>query len=189
MNRRGFLAGALGAGTATLAAPWLPAARAATEEDLAFANFAAAGELLLEDFYDRAVAARVVTGPGRTALVRGRLAAREHAKALELLLVGAGDVGPVAEDFAFAWPARTFRSTQATVATGLSVLRPLLGTYQSAAASVTEPTHRVLYASLAASAGQQIAALAWLGGRAGVQSFPVAIDLETASAALERVLG
>ena len=47
----------------------------------------------------------------------------------------------------------------------------------------------MLYATLAASVGQQIATLAWLSGRAGVQSFPVAMDLEAASAVLEPYLG
>ncbi len=65
----------------------------------------------------------------------------------------------------------------------------MLGAYQTAIAKVTEPTYRVLYAALAASVGQQIATLAWLSGRAGVQSFPVAMDLEAASRVLEPYLG
>ena len=189
MDRRGFLAGALGAGTVTLGAPWLAGARAATEDDLAFANFAASAELLLDDFYTKALAARVFPGPGASALRGGRLSAREHAKALGDLLVGAGDVAPVAEDFTFVWPARTFRTSEAAATTGLRVLRAMLGAYQTAIAKVTEPTYRVLYAALGASVGQQIATLAWLSGRAGVQSFPVAMDIEAASRVLEPYLG
>jgi hypothetical protein len=73
--------------------------------------------------------------------------------------------------------------------TGLAVLRALMGLYQSAAATVTEPAYRVLYASLAASVGQQVGALQSASGRRGTEPFPVALDLEAASAALEDYLG
>ena len=71
----------------------------------------------------------------------------------------------------------------------MDVLKSLLGAYQSASASVSDPSYRVLYASLAASLGQQVAALSALAPRAGVEPFPVAMDLETATAALEKYLG
>jgi hypothetical protein len=44
----------------------------------------------------------------------------------------------------------------------------------------------VLYASLAASVSQQIVAL---GGAAAAEPFPVALDIESASDAIERYLG
>jgi hypothetical protein len=69
------------------------------------------------------------------------------------------------------------------------VLRALLGAYQTAAATVTEPSHRILYVSLTASVGQQLAELAALQGARAVEPFPVATDLETASDALESYLG
>jgi hypothetical protein len=72
---------------------------------------------------------------------------------------------------------------------GLDVLCALLGAYQTAAATVTEPSHRVLYPSLTASVGQQLAGLAALGAAKAVDSFPLATDLETASDALECYLG
>jgi Ferritin-like domain len=189
MDRRGFLVGSLGTGTLALGSPLLGAARAATGDDLAFANFGASVEYLLRDFYAKAHAAKVVSGPKAATLKRGRAAAAQHAKALSDLLVGAGDVAPVEEDFQFDWPARTFRTEQVIVATGLGVLRALLGAYQTAVASVTEQSYRVLYASLAASISEQIGALSAIGGRAAVEPFPVAMELEAASAALEAYLG
>ena len=113
----------------------------------------------------------------------------QHAKALGELLVGAGQVAPAREDFEFAFPANAFASTAAIVTTGVDLLRPLLGAYQTAAASVIEPSYRVLYASLAASIGEQAGALATLSSRTAVEPFPIAIDLEAASAALEPYLG
>ena len=180
---------AVGASTVAVGAPWLTAAGAATDDDLAFANFSASAELLVRDYYSKLLEAKLVEGRGVGALRRGRSAASRHFKALGDLLIGAGDVPPVEEDFAFEWPARTFRTSATALETGHGVLRALLGAYQSAAATVTEPTHRVLYASLAASIGQQIGALASISGRAGVEPFPVALDLEAASTALERYLG
>ncbi len=186
MNRRRFLTGALGAGAVTLGTPWLATAGAATEDDLAFGNFGAATEFLVKDFYARAIEAKVVSGPKAAALKRGRAAAVQHAKALSDLLTSAGDVAPLPEDFQFAWPSNTFKSEKALVDTGRGVLRALLGAYQTAAAVASEQSYRVLYASLAASVSQQIVALA---GVSAAEPFPIAMDLEAASDALEAYLG
>ena len=189
MDRRRFLVGTLGAGTLALGPPWLTVAGAATDDELAFANFGAAAELLLKDFYAQALEAKVLGAEAGDTLKRGRSAAAQHAKALADLLTGAGDVAPVEEDFEFAWPAVTFRTARSTTRTGLGVLRALLGAYQMASSSVVEPSYRVLYASLAASIGQQIGELASLVGGAGTEPFPVAMELESASTALEQFLG
>lgn len=189
MDRRRFLVGTLGASALSVGTPWLAAAAAATEDELAYANFGASVEYLAKDFYTRALGAKVAPASGAAVLKRGRSAAAQHARALSDLLVGAGDAAPVEEDFAFEWPAGTFESRESMVTTGLDVLKSLLGAYQSASASVSDPSYRVLYASLAASLGQQVAALSALSPRAGVEPFPVAMDLETATAALERYLG
>ena len=186
MNRRRFLVSTAGVTTAAVGVPWLGAAGAATDDELAFANFGASAELLLGDFYSRALAAKTSTGAQTNALRRGRSAAAQHAKALADLLVGAGQIAPVGEDFEFAWPEDAFSGAPTTVSTGLAVLRPVLGAYQTAASSVSVSDYRVLYASLAASVGQQVGALV---GPASVEPFPVAVDLETASAALEPYLG
>jgi Ferritin-like domain len=173
----------------TLGAPWVATAGAATEDDLAFANFGASTEFLVKDFYSKALDAKVFSSATGNTLKRGKSCAAQHAKALSDVLVGAGDVAPLEEDFEFAWPAKTFKTEKEAVATGVGVLRALLGAYQTAAATVTEPSHRVLYASLTASVGQQLAELAALHGARAVEPFPIATDLETASDALESYLG
>ena len=68
--------------------------------------------------------------------------------------------------------ANAFATAAATVRTGLTVLRPLLGAYQTAAASVAVPDYRILYASLAASIGQQIGALSALSAPWAPSRFP-----------------
>jgi hypothetical protein len=104
------------------------------------------------------------------------------------LITGAGDTPAAVEDFEFAWPDDAFATAASTLKTGLSVLRPTLGAYQSAAATVVVPSYRILYASPGTSLGQQIGALVGPIGE-HVEPFPPALDLESASAALEAYLG
>jgi hypothetical protein len=189
VDRRRFLVSSAGLSAAALSGPWAGAAGAATEDDLAFANFGVSAELLLKDFYARALASRQFDGARENVLRQGRAASTWHARALSGLLVGAGDTAPLAEDFEFVWPRNAFASPQATVRTGLTVLRALLGAYQTAAASGSVLDYRILYASLGASLGQQIGALSALVAHAAAEPFPVATDLETASARLEAMLG
>jgi hypothetical protein len=188
LDRRQFVfrAAAVGAGTIAIAGPRASTARAATDDDLAFANFGIAAELLLADFYAKTLAIKDLDRPTRATLRAGKLAAGKHAQALGDLLVGAGQTAPEPDDFAFVWPTKTFKTLASATAAGLDVLRPTMGAYLTAAVSVTEPTYRVLFTSLAGSLGQQAGALA---GPAGVEQFPVAISLESASGKLEGYLG
>ena len=177
------------AGGAALAALPVRPAFAATDEELAYANFAVSGELLLADLYGNAVGANAVTDPGRAVLRNGRRAAIQHASALSGLLTGAGQDAPTAADFDFQWPAKAFTTPAAIASTGRIVLRTMLGLYQTAVVAVSEPSYRILYASLAGSAGQQLGALTALAASTVVEPFPVALDLESASDALEPYLG
>jgi hypothetical protein len=162
---------------------------AATDEELAYANLAVAGELLLADLYGKALDTKIATGAAQAALRAGRRAAIQHAGALSSVLTGAGQDAPSAQDFDFQWPERAFATPSAIASTGRVVLRTTLGVYQTAVVAVSEPSHRILYASLAASAGQQLGALTALAVRVVVEPFPVALDLESATATLERYLG
>ena len=186
-SRRRLLCVAAG-GAALAALPVLPGF-AATDEELAYANLAASGELLLADLYGNALGANAVSDPGRAALRNGRRAAIRHARALSGLLTGAGQDAPTAQDFDFQWPTKAFATPAAIASTGRTVLRTMLGLYQTAVVAVSEPTHRVLYASLAASSGQQLGALTALAAGVVVEPFPVARDLERASGTLEPYLG
>jgi hypothetical protein len=127
LSRRRLLTVAAG-GAALAALPVRPAS-AATDEELAYANFAVSSELLLADLYEKALATKVVTGPGQAALRAGRRAAIQHAGALSGLLTGAGQDAPAAEDFDFQWPAMAFDTPGAIAATARVVLRALLGAY------------------------------------------------------------
>jgi hypothetical protein len=193
LNRRHLLLSATAGGLALtgLAAPSRGRAAAApTDDELAFANFGLATELLLADFYAHAIAAKVVHGAHARELARGALNASEHASALGTLLTGAGQTAAVAEDFAFAWPDGTFASPRSISATGVTLTRALLGTYLSAAATISIPSYRTLYAGMAANLGQQLGALSLVGGGRIVGiSFPPALGVETASDQIEAYLG
>jgi len=186
-SRRRLLTLAAG-GAALTAFPARPAL-GATDGELAYANFAVSGELLLADLYEQALAAKTVTGAGQVALRSGRAAARQHAAALSALLAGAGQDAPTAEDFDFQWPRQAFAGPARVAAIARDVLRAMLGVYQTAVTAVAEPSYRTLYASLAASVGQQLGALTALAAGDVVEPFPVAVDLESASSVLEPYLG
>ncbi|HXQ86575.1 MAG TPA: ferritin-like domain-containing protein, partial [Gaiella sp.] len=163
LSRRRLLTVAAG-GAALAALPVRPAS-AATDEELAYANFAVSSELLLADLYQRALAAKVVAGPGQVELRAGRRAAIQHAGALSGLLTGAGQEAPTTQDFDFRWPEKAFDSAGAIAGTARVVLRALLGAYQTAIVTVSEPSYRILYTSLAASAGQQVGVLSALAAK------------------------
>src|SRR5262245_3754692 len=189
MNRRRFLLSSAGASAAVLGGPWVGSATAATDDDLAFANFGVSAEFLLREFYGRALASKKIGGHRANVLHRGRLAATNHAKALSNLLISFGDTPPLEEDFEFVWPTRAFAGQPETVRTGLIILRALLGAYQTATAASSVFEYRVLYASLTASIGEQVGALAAVASPVGAKSFPAATDVETASARLEAYFG
>ena len=78
LSRRRLLRG--GEGGAAPAARSVPPASAATDDELAYATFAVASELPLWDLYQKALAAKVVTGPGPAGLRARRKAAMQHAR-------------------------------------------------------------------------------------------------------------
>jgi hypothetical protein len=189
MNRKRFLLSSAGVSATVLGGPWIGSAAAATDDDLAFANFGVSAEFLLEQYYERAIAAKQFRNHRASVLRRGRLAASNHAAALSKLLTSFGDAPPVEEDFEFVWPKKAFAGSEETVRTGIVILHALLGAYQTAAASSSVVDYRILYASLAASVSEQAGALAALSAPVGAKSFPQATDVETASARLEAYLG
>ena len=187
LSRRQLLTVAA-SGAALVALPARPAS-AATDDDLAYANLAVSAELLLADLYEKALPVEALTGSERAALRSGRRAALRHTRALAGLLTNAGQDAPSAEDFDFQWPETAFATPAAVASTARVVLRTMLGVYQTAVVAVTEKSHRILYASLAASAGQQLGALTALAPSVVIEPFPLALDLERASANLEPYLG
>jgi hypothetical protein len=187
MNRGRFLLSAASTGVAVAGAGALatPAA-AATDDELAFVNFGSATELLLKDFYAKVREAKLFKGQLDSAFARGGFAANEHARELSAVLTDSGQTPPLEEDLEFAWPEGTFTTKKSAASAGLTIVEALLGAYLTAAATSPTMSLRVLNSSLAASLGEQLSTLMLARGRSAIgNSFPAAIDLENASAAVE----
>jgi hypothetical protein len=185
LSRRRLLGAATGGGLALASVGvGVRPAWAATDDELAYANFGLAASFLAADYYLRAAESGKLGAGARPTLRSNRAGSLAQARALGDLVTGAGDTPAAAEDFDFAWPTNAFATAANARRTGLAVLRTTLGAYQSAAAKVAMPRYRVLYASL----GRQIGALADPAG-ARLEPCPVAMELEAASAALVSYLG
>ncbi len=92
MNRRRLVLSAIGAGLAVSGIS-AGSALAATDDELAYANFGHATEFLLKDFYANAAATKVFKGQAAREILRGGFNAAEHAGALGKLLTEAGQTG------------------------------------------------------------------------------------------------
>lgn len=192
MRRRRFIHSAMVGGAALIVAGAHPlsALAAPSDDELAYANFGLAAEFLLQDFYSQAGAAKLFAGAAGREIARGGFNAGEHAAALSKLLTDAGQTAAVEEDFEFAWPDGTFSSKKSALAAGVKVTQTLLGVYLGAVGAISIASYRTLFASMAANLAQQVAALSQLSGDRIVGiSFPPALDVETASDAIEAYLG
>jgi len=187
MNRRRFLVAAgggiaaTGLGVSTLA---VPAALAATEDDFAYANFGLPAEWLLQEIHSQVIAAKLGTPSQLKASRQARSFAAQHAAALAALLQGAAQTVPAREDFDFALPKEAFDSREQADELAHTVIVAVRGAFQGAAATSSEASYRTLFASLAAGHSTELVALG-----APPEPFPVALDLETASTAIEEYLG
>ena len=147
-------------------------------------------ELLLAEYYRRAVATGLFRGSALGALRRAGFDEREHYAALELVLTGAGEAPPVAEDFEFAIPAAAFRTRSTAVRLGLRLERAVLGSYVAAAEAIDNRSIRRVFVRVAASESEHVSALSRLASARPVGgSFPAPLDLEAAGAVLGPYLG
>jgi Ferritin-like domain len=187
LGRRRWLLMA-GSGALTLRRP-AAAASAPNEGELAYANFAVAAEYLQQDFYARALAARLVRSGTRRRLARAAVNEGEHATAFANIVTGGGQAAPRSADFEFVWPKRTFGLLEAAAQAGLRIEAAVLGAYLTAAGSLSLPSYRTLFASVAACEAEHVAILAGPtsapSGDSFPASFPVALNLEAASDALD----
>jgi len=189
VNRARFVAG----GAALVGVPALlaPLARAgASEGELAYANFAIAGEYLMADYYARVLKAGLLRGSARNGASAAHRNELEHVAALTTLLTDAGQTAPLPEDFEFAWPQRTFETLGEAVTTGAKVEGAVLGAYLDAAATISVASYRSLFARALADHSQHLAVLSWVAtGKPVANAFPAALELEQASRVLEPYLG
>ncbi len=188
MNRARFLAGGV---AVVLPGALSPIARAgASEGEIAYANFAIAAEYLMADYYARILKAGLLHGSARNGATVARRDEGAHVAALATLLADAGQTVPIAEDFQFAWPARTFRSLGAATASGAKIEAAVIGAYLTGATTITVESYRSLFARALADHAQHLAVLSWVStGKPVAGAFPAALSLEEATSRLGPYLG
>ncbi len=184
LTRTSFLAtlGALALAPAALA-------DGPTDLDLANARLLVAVELLLADFYGRAVKAGTFGPAGKDSLERALFNENEHYASVSSILSSAGQTPAVAADIDFSYPAESFDTLGATTKLGLKLERIALGSYLGAVAAVSTPL-KLRFAQIAASEAQHATVFAAeTTGHAIWNSFPAPLTIDEASDALSEYTG
>jgi hypothetical protein len=162
-------------------------AAALPEGDLAILRLAASAELLAQDFYSRAIAARKFERDDRAYLAAARANERAHYDSLAQA-IGTGP--PVPDDFQFTYARNAFTSAKSIARLGVSLETAFVGTYVGAAGALETTALRVVAAQIGASEATHLSVLSELDGGDPIgPPFPAALDVEQASAALDPFLG
>lgn len=192
LTRKQALGAAIaGLGGLTLAPgpAWAARRAAPTEADLAQVRLALGTELLGIEFYRRAESSSHF--PAHRVRDLGRALGNEkaHLAAMSSLLSAAGQTAPTADDFDITFPARAFTSRLRIAELGIELETAFLGAYLGAAATLGDPATAALAARIAASQSQHLA-LHWAiaDQRPIGLAFPVPLDVEQASAVLDKYL-
>ncbi len=183
-TRADFLRGGLAlAGSAALAGTIALGALGADETDLAWARLGVGTEILGAELYRSALASGRFTGAEAFELRRARAHEHEHLQALRGVL---GKDAPSEDDFDVSLPARTLASRTTAAAMGRRLEITFLGAYLGAIAAVVDGDLRSTLGRIAAAQAAHLAF--WhgvTGGSTVGRSFPLSLDIDRASAALE----
>ncbi|MBA3844498.1 MAG: ferritin-like domain-containing protein [Actinobacteria bacterium] len=182
LSRSGFLASA-----AALALAPSALADPLADADLAGARVLVTVELLLQDFYGRALAAKRLGPEGRDGLLRGRSNETEHLAAVSQILVGAGQVPATADDIDFAYPDHAYDSVASIAQLGAALEQLALGAYLGAVADVKSVALKQPLARIAACEAQHLGFFRGIAtGHELAQSFPDPLTVDAVSNALDR---
>ena len=180
ITRTGFLATA-----AALALAPAAVADPLADSDLANARLLVAVELLLADFYERALGSRLPGAQARDALLQGRLNEQEHLAAVSGIVTGAGQTPAGAGDIDFTYPAGSFTSLGAIVRLGEALEQLALAAYLGAVESMRAPALKAPLSRIAACEAQHLSVFRRQAtGHALGQSFPDVMTIDEASSAL-----
>lgn len=182
LSRTGFLAAAAAAVLAPSALADAPA-----DADLAQARLLVAVELLLADFYARALKAARFAAPGHDDLRRALFNETEHLATVSGILTGAGQTPATAADIDFSYPAGAFDSRGSIARLALELERLALGAYLGAVAAVQAQSLKLPLAQIAACEAQHVSVFAAEAtGHALGGSFGEPLSIDDASNALGR---
>jgi hypothetical protein len=174
LTRRDF---AVSAALLALGVP--DAARAATEEELAWLRLSASAELVAEAFCAGAARARVLSRGERRRFQEALSADRRH---YALLAAAIGPEAPVESDFSIGFRRRTFGSRAHLLAIGARIKRTLVGLNLGATAAMSDGALRALMARIAASEAAHLSYVSSLAGGAVLgAAMPRVLGIEAAT--------
>jgi ferritin-like protein len=187
-SRRGFLA----LGVAAVAGGAIPTPASAAlpvpapqGDDVGYLSFGVVAELTSLAWYER-----TRTVGGFSAGERRRLRAAASAKRGHIARINTalGADAVAADDFAARFPAASLRSRARAIGIGRELEGLLVGVYLSGAAFARDSATRLLLGRLLAYDAQQLAWLRGLTGGLAAGGLPGPATLETAGAALDRLI-
>jgi ferritin-like protein len=185
---RGAKGGAalLVAGTALVEFVDRAAADPLSTGDLAYARLLVGAELLAADFYTQAIAASNTSGAVAKYLKKAHMNEQEHYQSVSGILSGAGVAPAVSADIDYTYPKGSF-ATQASILKLAQRLETImLGTYLGAVGGMQSNAFKQGIAQIAACEAQHLSYM-WTqnGGKAFSVSFPPALTIDQASAAMD----
>ena len=190
LTRSAFITRAAGAGGAAVVAGavagWavMPAAAAASEQDLAWLRFAVTAEYASAAYYRQARRTGFFTGRDLRALERANAAQVAHKEAFRAALTDQGEASIEDADLEVEFPAGAFETRPGAVSLGRRVEGLLLHAYLGAVTTIADQAIRRLFAQVAASEADQLAFLAGLAGPPIGDPFPSVHGLPTAAEGL-----
>ena len=203
MDRAGFLSvgarrgaavalGAMGAGLLAdnaLAAPSRTADGPLTDLDLALCRLAVGAEILAVAFYTDGIASKHFAGDELKYLKKALFNEQEHLTAISAVITSTGQTPSTADDFTITFPKGTFDSRNSIAKLGVALETVFFGTYLGAVDSFANADMKTTAARIAANESQHLSVFSGITSDRPVGvSFPLPIDYETASDALDAFL-
>jgi len=160
-----------------------------TDMDLATARLAVGAEILAGAFYTQAIAAKKLGRAENGYLARALFNEQEHLKTVSEIISGAGQTPSTVDDFTITFPKGAFDSAGAIAKLGRQLETTFLGLYLGAVDAFGPSEFKTTAARIAASEAQHLSVFGELSANRPVGlSFPVPLDLETASDLLDPFL-
>ena len=174
------------AGTALAQLAGAAAADPLPTGDLAYARLLVAAELLASDFYRQAIAASNSSPAVMKVLKKAYANEQEHYQSVAGILTGAGVVAAVSSDIDFSYPKNTFASQSSILKLAQQLESTMLGAYLGAVGGMQTSQLKQGIAQIAACEAQHLSYMTVQnGGRAFGVSFPPALTIDQASAAMD----
>jgi hypothetical protein len=154
--------------------------------DLAYARLLVGAELLASDFYAQAVAASNASASVMKYLKKAYANEQEHYQSVAGILSGAGVAAAVSSDIDFTYPKDSFATQTSILKLAQQLETIMLGTYLGAVGGMQTNSLKQGIAQIAACEAQHLSYM-WTqnGGKAFSVSFPPALTIDQASAAMD----